>query len=79
MNELKLFRTLMCKNILERRKIAKSLRDYAKHGLAKTKIRNLMLTCNTEYLTSLINDIEKLNIEYNYLLKKYYEYMYKKD
>lgn len=75
MNELKLFRTLMCKNILERRKIAKSLRDYAKYGLSKTKIRNLMLKSHTEYLTLLINDIEKLNIEYNYLLKKYYDYI----
>lgn len=71
-SELKLFRTLICKNILERRRNAKLLRDYAKYSLSQSKLRNVMN--NVKYLTSLTSNIEKLDIEYNYLLLNYLEY-----
>lgn len=62
-------RTLIAENIIQRRKTAREIRDYALYDLSKRKIRSIY--ANTEYLKNLIKRLEELEKEYSNLFLYY--------
>lgn len=61
-SEQMFIRTLIAENIIQRRKAAKEIRDYALYDLSKRKIRSVY--ANTEYLKILLKRLEELEKEY---------------
>lgn len=71
-NDELMFRKLICENILERRRIARFIRDYAKYDLSKRKIRSVML--NNDYLITLLDAMKQLDVEYKFIFNTYLKY-----
>ena len=62
-------RMLIAENIVQRRKAAREIRDYALYDLSKRKIRSIC--ANTEYLKILIKRMEELEKENSNLFLYY--------
>ena len=62
----KLIRSELAKCIISQRQIAKQLRNYCIYSVSKRKLSGIII--NTEYLNSLLKDMDRLRHRNEYLL-----------
>lgn len=67
--EQKYIRSLVAKNILEKRKLAKDIKIYCLHGLGKRKINSI--SRNIDYLIILTKNFKKLDEEGLFLFRTF--------
>ena len=69
---IKTLRSEIAKNIIQRRKLAKELRNYSKYALSKRKLG--VIVNNTSFIYEVSNKFQELENEYKKLFKIYLNY-----